>query len=357
MLRTRPLSLVCAAALVLVVGCSSSPDRTPGTRPDAGVAEDASATADASTGADAGVVDAAPPDAGFEPPTSASPVALETYVRTLATDFVPRDYGHPENLDRAAAFIRAELATVGIPTEEQVYTAMSNGEQYRNIIARLGPMDGPRIIVGAHYDAFSVHPGADDNASGTAGLIELAKILSGHDLSMGVEIVAYSLEEPPSFRTQEMGSAVHAASVAGQDIPVAIVLEMIGYYTDEPNTQTYPIPALETFYGNVGDFVAVVGRTADEPFIDRLDTVMSAATGLPVHPLAAPPSVTGVDFSDHLNYWANGMNALMLTDTAFYRNELYHTAQDTPDTLDYGRMANVVDGLVEGILSLMREPL
>ncbi len=341
------VSLTCAA-------CSSDPERPSGTRSDGGT--NTSSTTDAAVDA-GGIVDSGGiPDAGFVPPTAASATDLEAYVRRFAEDFAPRNYGNPENLDRAAAFIKAEFERIGLSTEEQAYTA-GDGETYRNIIGRLGPTTGKRIIVGAHYDAYSTYPGADDNASGVAGLLEVAKLLKGEDLAMGVEFVAYSLEEPPTFRTADMGSAVHAASVDSQDIMVAIVLETIGYYTDEPDTQEYPLAVLAQLYGTTGNFLAVVGRQSDEPAIDKLDVAMSAVSDLVVNPLAAPPSVTGIDFSDHLNYWDNGMTAVMLTDTAFYRNDRYHTAEDTPDTLDYARMANVVDGLKAGVLALIQNPL
>lgn len=350
------VSLACAA-------CSSDPERTPGTRADGGSnsGNDTGIVTDGGPLVDAGIVDAGnadagPADTGFTPPAAASATDLEAYVRKFAGEFAPRNYGNPQNLDRAAAYIKAEFERMGIATEEQPYTA-GDGQTYRNIIGRLGPTTGKRIIIGAHYDAFGTFPGADDNASGVAGLLEVAKLLSGEDLGLGVELVAYSLEEPPTFRTADMGSAVHAASVNSQDIMVAIVLETIGYYTNDADSQEYPLAALAQLYGTTGNFLAVVGRQSDEPAIDKLDVAMSAASDLVVNPLAAPPSVTGIDFSDHLNYWDNGMTAVMLTDTAFYRNDRYHTAQDTPDTLDYARIANVVDGVKAGVLALIQSPL
>lgn len=280
-----------------------------------------------------------------EPAPRVSPERLEAHVRTLSRDFVPRDFAHPGNLDRAAAYIRGELERAGGDTWEQPYDA--GGSTYRNVAASFGPETGERIVIGAHYDAAGPYPAADDNASGVAGLIELGHLLAADPPTTRVELVAYPLEEPPFYRTRHMGSAVHAASLRrrGVRVRVMISLEMIGYFTDAPGSQQLPLAALRPFYPSRGNFIAVVGKLGQALLVRRIKRAMRGATPLAVHSINAPRWVPGVDFSDHVNYWDAGYPAVMITDTAFYRNPFYHTARDTADTLDYVRMAQVVEGV------------
>lgn len=232
---------------------------------------------------------------------------------------------------------------------------------YKNIIARFGPASGGRLVIGAHYDSHAhvsaaiddprgysadTHtPGADDNASGVAGLIELAHLLGRKPLGRPVELVAYTLEEPPHFRTEHMGSAWHARSLVGDDVRLMLSLEMIGYFSDAPGSQRYPLPGLEFLYPDRGNFIALVGAMGDFGAMRHVKAAMAGASDLSVHSLNAPRWVPGVDFSDHVNYWGAGIPAIMVTDTAFWRNPHYHRAGDTYDTLDYTRMAQVVQGV------------
>ena len=177
-----------------------------------------------------------------------------------------------------------------------------------------------------------------------AGLLELARLLGA--LSEGaprIELVAFTSEEPPHFRKPEMGSVRHAESIATEDAEV-LILEMIGYFDDAPESQDYPSAYLEGRMPDRGDFVVVIGRSADEAFVESIRDAMSVRERLPIYAYAAPPTSAGVDFSDHRSYWPHGLPAAMVTDTAFLRNHAYHTADDTPDRLDYERMAAVVDG-------------
>ena len=293
---------------------------------------------------------------GGSPGTAVEPARLEAHVRMLSETLSPRDEQHPENLDRVAAYIRGEFerARAG-EVAEQPYPA--GGRTYRNVIARFGPDTRERVVVGAHYDAAGPHPGADDNASGVAGLIELAYLLGQAELPVRVEVVAYSLEEPPYFRTESMGSAVHAASLKKQGVPVRAMfcLEMIGYFSDAPGSQSFPTPALKPFYPSEGNFITVVGGPRQGALVRRVKTAMrGAAAPLAVHSINAPTAVPGIDFSDHGSYWKAGYDAVMITDTAFYRNPNYHTARDTADTLDYRRMAMVVRGVHAAVLAETR---
>lgn len=283
--------------------------------------------------------------------TAVPPARLEAHVRMLAGTLAPRDSAHPENLDRVAAYIRRELQEAGAEVEDQPFTV--GGETYRNVIARFGPESRERIVVGAHYDAAGPLPGADDNASGVAGLIELAHLLGKSSLPMRVELAAYSLEEPPYFGSSQMGSAFHVRSLKqrGAKVRAMICLEMIGYFSDEEGSQDFPLPALRLRYPSKGNFIAVSGKLGQGRLVRRITKRMKAATPLPVHSITAPASLPGIELSDHRNFWAAGYEAVMITDSAFYRNPHYHTGMDTPETLDYGRMALVVEGVHAAVLA------
>jgi len=293
------------------------------------------------------------PAGDHRPPVDAA--RLEAHVRMLSETFAPRDEGHPENLDRVAAYLRKEFERANAAAvSEQPYE--SRGQTYRNVIASFGPRTKDLIVVGAHYDTAGALPGADDNASGVAGLIELAYLLGKTPPSARVELVAFALEEPPYFRSPLMGSAVHAASLKARGFAVRAMLslEMIGYFSDQPDSQQYPVSVLKAVYPSRGNFIAVVGKIDQGRVVRRVKQAMMEASPLPVYSITAPRSIPGVDFSDHLNYWNEGYDALMITDTAFYRNPHYHTSTDTPDTLDYRRMASVVQGVHAAVLSLTK---
>jgi len=282
------------------------------------------------------------------------PSRLQAHVHKLSVELSPRDENHIENLDRVAAYIKNEFSQTTSLVSEQPYRIQ--GKSYRNVIAQFGPESNERIVVGAHYDAAGPLPGADDNASGVAGLIELAHLLSRQQPPIRVELVAFTLEEPPYFRTTGMGSLIHAESLRTQNVRVRAMfsLEMIGYFSDAPNSQHFPAGILNAFYPSTGNFIGVVGRLSDWSFVRRTKATMRNASPLPVYSINTPTFVPGVDLSDHVNYWRAGYNALMITDTAFYRNRNYHTAQDTEEKLDYKRMAMVVEGVYAAVIELAK---
>lgn len=282
------------------------------------------------------------------------PARLEAHVRKLAIDFSPRDINHLENLDLAAAYIAGELTQAGGSVSEQRYRV--ENRSFHNVIARFGPDTPERIVVGAHYDAFGALPGADDNASGVAGLIELARLLGARSPALRIDLVAFSTEEPPYFGTTGMGSSVHALSLRKENARVRAMLslEMIGYFSDERGSQHFPAGILSAFYPSTGNFIGVVGRVSDGLLARRVKSAMSEAAPLPVYSVSAPSVIPGVDFSDQLNYWHAGYKAVMITDTAFYRNVNYHTQRDTPEKLDYKRMAMVVEGVYAAVTDLSR---
>jgi Zn-dependent M28 family amino/carboxypeptidase len=222
------------------------------------------------------------------------------------------------------------------------------------VIALFGPQSPERVVIGAHYDGCGDTYGADDNASGVAGLLELAQLLGRETVPFQVELVAYTLEEPPFFATTGMGSHVHAKSLKEQGINLRLMisLEMIGYFSDEPGSQEFPVSPLKLLYPTKGNFISVVGHAANIFTTRKVKSAMQSASDLPVYSTNVPRMIPGVDFSDHRNYWIFGYDAIMITDTAFYRNRNYHTTGDTAEKLDYGKMAKVVDGVYKFVKTL-----
>jgi Zn-dependent M28 family amino/carboxypeptidase len=291
------------------------------------------------------------------PPAEASVVNLSRDVRALS-GLVPRNLADPIKLDEAAAYVKQEWHAAEIAVDDQPFEV--SGVVVRNLVTRFGADSGTRVIVGAHYDASGPYPGADDNASGAAGLLELGRLLRKHPPQGGVELVAYTLEEPPWFGGPQMGSAVHAASLRkGKEDAVRvrgmISLEMIGCFLDEPGSQTFPTPLLKLIYPTRGNFIAIGGRFRDMELLRQVKTAMANATDLPVRSISAPPRLAGTDLSDNRSYWNEGYRAVMVTDTAFYRNTRYHTAEDTADRIDFERMAKVVTGVFAAVRSLAGE--
>lgn len=274
---------------------------------------------------------------------SVSAEKLKAHVVMLSQTFHPRDWSNPENMGRCADYIAEHFTRAGAVVEVQGFEM--NRKRYRNVIGRFRVGQGPRVIVGAHYDSCGDTPGADDNASGVAALIELAYLLQKTPPEAEVELVAYALEEPPIFNTDQMGSVIHAKSVAGQKIKGVIVLDMVGYFRDEWGSQSFPSALLQAWYPSRGNFVGVVGSSDQGAWIKSVKVGMKGATGLPVYSIRAPAALPGIDLSDHASYWPHGIPAVMITDTSFYRNDAYHAPEDTADRLDYTRMVKVVVGV------------
>ncbi|SNC68101.1 Peptidase family M28 [Hymenobacter gelipurpurascens] len=268
-----------------------------------------------------------------------------------------RNYRNLRSLNEAADYIKAEfekLQAEDSRVEEQVFRA--DGRQYRNLILSFGSEEAPRLIIGAHYDVYGEYPGADDNASAVAGLLETARLLHhyGSNLKYRVELVAYPNEEPPYFATQYMGSAVHAKSLhdAGAAVRAMLCYEMIGYFRDEPGSQRFPNEQLAARYPDTGNFIIVVGRTGQEEFTQCVQELMQTKATIDVQRINLPAEMGLAGLSDHRNYWKYGYEALMINDTSFLRNPHYHLASDTIETLDFKRMAEVVNGTYAVVLGL-----
>jgi hypothetical protein len=262
-----------------------------------------------------------------------------------------RSYFHPASLHQAAAYIREEFEKLSGRLSFQ-----NLHEGFQNILISFGPEEGERIIVGAHYDVCFDTPGADDNASAVAGLLELARLLDEQqpELHHRVDLVAFNFEEPPFFGSDRMGSAVHARSLALERVPVKLMicLEMIGYFSDEPGSQRFPLPQMKALYPSTGNFIVVVGKSGQEEVVEKVKRCMQANADIDVQSINAPTSITGIDFSDHRNYWAEGFPAVMINDTSFLRNPHYHQLSDTIDTLDFSRMVEVVRGVYGTVVNI-----
>ncbi|MCJ8312492.1 MAG: M28 family peptidase [Saccharospirillaceae bacterium] len=277
---------------------------------------------------------------------------LQQHVVFLSETAVPRDFYNPENLDNVADYIKNEFSMFADDIEFQQYVV---GERsYRNVITKFGPQTDEIIIIGAHYDAHSTLPGADDNASGVAGLIELGRLLSTIELKQQVLLIAYTLEEDPFFNTQYMGSYVHAASIKNKTVKIMISFEMIGFFSDEPNSQKYPIDLLGLIYPTVGNYIGIVDSIGSNNAVG-IKSSINKYTDLPAYSINAPSGIDGLDLSDHRSYLGFGYPAVMVTDTAYYRNTKYHTRQDTYDRLNYELMAKVVYGVFKYVEEIGNE--
>lgn len=279
---------------------------------------------------------------------------LKRTVNYLSSVIGSRGYLEMKPLELAADYIAGELRSYGYDVLIQAYDF--EGRTYKNIITELqGKKSQEKILViGAHYDTVIGTPGADDNASGIAGLLEIARLLSNKNLDKTVRFVAFTLEEPPLFMTRHMGSYVYARSLKKkrEDIEGMVSLEMIGYFKDSPKSQSFPLPFFSWFYPDKANFIALVGNLSSKSFISSFKSGFKKGTDLPVESLSTISLVPGMDFSDHSSFYRFGYKALMVTDTAFYRNTNYHEITDREETLDYRRMTEVVLGIKSAIEKL-----
>ncbi len=281
---------------------------------------------------------------------------LETHVRALAEEIGERNDGAEETfgaLERAASYIESEFASLEYEVAMQDYEI--EGRTLRNVEVELVGERSPEeiIVVGGHYDSVEGAPGADDNASGTAAVLELARMFRGERFARTIRFVAFSTEEPPHFDSPRMGSRQYAARAAqrGERVLAMISLETIGYFADDRGTQRYP-PPFNLFYPDRGNFIGFVGNLASRSLVRRAIAVFRSVAAVPSEGVASPSWIPGVNWSDHASFWVHGYRAIMITDTAPFRNPHYHTSEDTPDKLDFDRMARVVAGVAHVIRDL-----
>lgn len=282
-----------------------------------------------------------------------SAATLRRHVQALAGDIGERNVFRPRALQAARDFIEGEWRAQGYQVTPHVYE--THGLACANLEVTRGGTGVPEevLLVGAHYDSVIGSPGANDNASGVAALLEISRYLARAELARTVRFVAFVNEEPPFFPTGAMGSAVYARAARGRGDPIALMicLETLGCYTDAPGSQHYP-PLLGLCYPDRGNFVAFVSNLRSRKALRRLVRAFRARSDFPAQWLASPAIIPGLGWSDHASFWRQGYRALMVTDTAFYRYPYYHTAADTPDRLDYAPLARVAGGLALAVAEL-----
>ena len=283
----------------------------------------------------------------------ADPRAMQEWVEYLALEIGRRPAVRVDLLRKVAERLTEAFVELGYEVSHQAVPHKQT--HHNNVIARPRgtidyPAGQPLLIVGAHYDSVSNSPGADDNASGIAGLMELARLLA-EDPPANLRLVAFCPEEPPAYRTRNMGSYVYAENLkkTGIELRGMICLEMIGYFSDTPGSQSYPVPFMNLIYPKDANFIAIVGNIRSIKWTRQVKSSFQTGTDLSVETLNAPSVMVGIDFSDHWSFNKIGYPAVMVTDTAFYRTPFYHTPRDLPDTLDYVRAAKVVDGLAAAV--------
>jgi Zn-dependent M28 family amino/carboxypeptidase len=281
---------------------------------------------------------------------------LEADVRKLAEEIGERNVRRPKRLDAAAQYVESRLAAAGT-VERQEY--LVNGVTCANVEVEIagGARKGEIVVIGGHYDSVDGCPGANDNATGAAAVLALARRFAGARPARTLRFVAFVNEEPPFFRMDAMGSAVYAKRCAarGENVVAMLSLETLGCYRDEEGSQRYPVSLLKAAYPSRGDFVTFVGNVASRALVRDAIGAFRASAAFPSEGAALPSWLPGVDWSDHSSFWDHGFPAAMVTDTAPFRYAQYHTADDTVDRVDFQRLARVVDG-VAAVVARLADP-
>jgi Zn-dependent M28 family amino/carboxypeptidase len=278
---------------------------------------------------------------------------VKNHVWTLAAKIGERNLEHYEGLNAAMDYVQNEFERSGYEVAVQEYKVSQ--KWVKNIETEIPGTRLPSqiVLVGAHYDSVLGTAGANDNASGVAALLELARLLKSAPQARTVRFVAFVNEEPPYFQTPDMGSLVYAirSRQRGENIVAMLSLETIGYYSDEEDSQAHPFP-FRALYPTKGNFIGFVGNLSSRGLVRRAIGTFRQTTAFPSEGTAAPGWLTGIDWSDHWSFWQQGYRAMMLTDTAPFRYEHYHEASDRPGQLDYDRLARVISGIRKVIVEL-----
>jgi Zn-dependent M28 family amino/carboxypeptidase len=287
---------------------------------------------------------------------------LEGHVRALAEEIGERHVWRYDALERAATYIEDSLRSSLYDVVPQAYevdidhpllTPAQRG--VHNLEVEVGGRGRAHeiVVIGAHYDSIPGCPAANDNGSGVAAMLEIARLLADRTFERTLRFVAFVNEEPPFFQTSRMGSMVYARRCRQrrEKVVAMISLETIGYYSDEPASQRYPFP-FSLFYPSVGNFIGFIGNLASRRLVRRVVSSFREHTSFPCEGAAVPGWITGIGWSDHWAFWKAGYPALMATDTALFRYPWYHTPQDTVDKIDFERMALVVAGLANVVEDL-----
>ena len=297
---------------------------------------------------------------GVLPPLTAEEATLAARLERHIATIAAREHNldHHGELEEVARYLEATLASFGYAVGRQEFVA--EGKPVRNIDAAIEPSgtsDPEVIVVGAHYDSVRGSPGANDNASGTAAVLELAQLLRDLDGKSGkrVRFVLFVNEEPPYFGTEAMGSLNYARTLAqrGERVVAMYSLETIGFYSSEPGSQAYPAP-FGLIFPDRGDFVAFVGLLRSRPLLHATIRSFRSHTAFPTIGGVSPGFIPGIAWSDHWAFAAHGFQAVMVTDTAPFRYPHYHRPSDTPDKVDAEKLARVVKGIERVVRELAR---
>jgi len=293
----------------------------------------------------------------LDAPTSALRDRRRRHVEELAGTIGERHLGRPQALEASREVLARELRAAGYAVERQAYVV--DGREVQNLeVGRTGATT-PReiVVIGAHYDSARGTPGADDNASGVAALLELARAFADRTPGRTLRFVAFVNEEPPYFRTSQMGSYQYAQRCRErqEQVVAMLSLETMGLFSDRPQSQHYPFP-MSLFYPSRGDFIGFIGSAAAVDLVRTVVASFRRHEPFPAEGSAITTLIRGVDWSDHWGFGEMGYPALMVTDTALFRNRHYHRATDRPDTLDYDRLARVTRGLGAVARELSRTP-
>jgi len=278
---------------------------------------------------------------------------LQAHVVRLAGVIGERNLFRYPALTLAADYIRRTFQEMGYAPRDQAYAV--EGNTVTNVEAEWRGQSRPEevILVGAHYDSVFGSPGANDNGSGVAALLVLARLAKQQPFDSTLRFVAFVNEEPPFFQTRQMGSQVYARESArrGERIVAMLSLETIGYFSERAGSQSYPFP-FHFFYPNKANFIAFVGNLASRGLVRQVVAAFREHTRFPSQAVAAPALIPGISWSDQSSFWEEGYPGVMVTDTAFYRYPEYHTLRDTPERVDYQRLARVVAGLEQVLAEL-----
>jgi Zn-dependent M28 family amino/carboxypeptidase len=282
------------------------------------------------------------------------PVVIENlykHVEYLSVKIGDRHLWKEHSLSKAADYIESAFQASGYTVQRQTYSCY--GKSVSNLIAEKTGTDSGVVVVGAHYDTVPGTPGADDNASAVAGLLELARLHRESLNKKHLIFVAFVNEEPPCFGSYNMGSMVYAKNLKDQKVPVNVMisLEMIGYFRQDL-IQKYPFPGMRFFYPKTADFIGVVGNFRSSKYVSFLKKGIKKYSAINVQSLTGPEYFGGISLSDNSSFWHHGYKAVMVTDTSFFRNKNYHQETDTIDTLNFGSMAEVIKGLHYTLLKI-----
>ncbi len=273
-------------------------------------------------------------------------------VRILGEEIGERNMARYPRLNAAADFIENSFSRAGLHPRRDTYDL--HGRACHNIEAEIRGARPEILLIGAHYDSVFGSPGANDNSSGVAAMLALARRFAQTPAQRTLRFVAFVNEEPPYFLSEQMGSFVYAGrcKARGDHISAMISLETIGYFSDAPHSQTYPAPGLRLFYPTVGNFIGFVANVHSRALLRRTIALFRKHAKIPSEGAALPSFIPGVSWSDQWSFWQHGYPGIMVTDTAPFRYPHYHSASDTPDKLDYDRFALVVSGMrnvIEGL--------